>query len=451
MGNEIFDQKTLNLKNTPEAKYFLDETEKHLTKQYSQIYDGSMQGLEVSPKKYDYGVETKLGDAARAMQFADEDLIKNRIKHLEQIPKQSLEDSKEKAHLEFILKEKRSLSTEDKVILRFQNFFAKYRGLLLHSYKPETYLQRYIELAENLRQNESEGYNPPHLTTLEKDILNLMNISPTSVDQKLASSKSQKQKNIKQIAGEYHKEFKRLAKAFNDEFDILLFLPDHQLILGTEIKQAMQSQKGNKKEKTTKKAVRQTRKRKEYIERKFGGLLDQGWQYVEVIAMYDNQGSLVLDQCSDCSPFILTNGTPEEEEQQMRSLMASLTANVSVTSTKNPVAFDSFKQVFSRIIGLSGSLMSVQKLSYHHKILGTDAKDLNAGWIRASPLKFGPQGEGYGVWKEFGPPMPREGDMFGRAHDVYSVIFYSPDQIGLLNSSSKFVVFLNDYGSGKTC
>ena len=135
----------------------------------------------------------------------------------------------------------------------------------------------------------------------------------------------------------------------------------------------------------------------------------------------------------------------------MRSLMASLTTNVSVTSTKNPVAFDSFKQIFSRIIGLSGSLMTIQKLSNYHKIMGTYAKDLNAGWIRASPLKFGPRGEGYGVWKENGPAVPREGDIFGRQHDVYSLIFYSPDQIALLNSSSKFVVFLNDYGSGKTC
>ena len=126
----------------------------------------------------------------------------------------------------------------------------------------------------------------------------------------------------------------------------------------------------------------------------------------------------------------------------MLSLIASLTTNLAQTSTfstPNPIAFESFKQVYSRIVGLSGSLMAVQKLSPHHEIMGTDAKDLNAGWTRASPLKYGPQDS-----------VPREGDVFGRPHDVYKLIFFTPDQIGLLNMSSKFVVFLNDYGSGKT-
>ena len=127
----------------------------------------------------------------------------------------------------------------------------------------------------------------------------------------------------------------------------------------------------------------------------------------------------------------------------MLSLMASLTTGQVQTSTlptRNSIAFESLKQVFSRIVGLSGSLMAVQKLSPHHEIMGTDAKDLNAGWTRASPLKFSPQ-----------VSVPREGDVFGRPHDVYKLIFFTPDQIGLLNMSSKFVVFFNDYGSGKTC
>ena len=118
----------------------------------------------------------------------------------------------------------------------------------------------------------------------------------------------------------------------------------------------------------------------------------------------------------------------------MLSLMASLTTNQAQTSTfstPNPIAFESFKQVFSRIVGLSGSLMAVQKLSPHHEIMGTDAKDLNSGWTRASPLKFSPQDS-----------VPREGDVFGRPHDVYKLIFFTPDQIGLPNMSSKFVVFL---------
>ena len=57
--------------------------------------------------------------------------------------------------------------------------------------------------------------------------------------------------------------------------------------------------------------------------------------------------------------------------------------------------------------------MKVQKLGPYHEIMGTDAKDLNAGWTRASPLKF-----------SLPNTLPREGDVFGRPHDVYKLIFY---------------------------
>ena len=53
--------KSINFANTPEAKFLLEETEKYLKKEYKRIYDGSMQGLETCPPKYDYGVETKKG------------------------------------------------------------------------------------------------------------------------------------------------------------------------------------------------------------------------------------------------------------------------------------------------------------------------------------------------------------------------------------------------------
>ena len=195
-GSEVFDNVTLKLKNTKEAKFLLEETEKYLKKEYKWIYDGSMQGLETCPPKYDYGVETKKGHIARAMQFADEKLIEKRIQHLEQKQTQTMEDEREKSHLELILKQKIPLSTEDKVIMRLQNFFQNYRGLLLHSYKPEAYTQRYIELAKDLRQhnNDPQKYDPPNLTTLEKDILDLLNISSNSIDQWVSSSVNKIQK-----------------------------------------------------------------------------------------------------------------------------------------------------------------------------------------------------------------------------------------------------------------
>ena len=512
MGSDVFDNMTLNLKNTPVAANFLLETETHLTKQYKEIYDDTMQELLTFPPHYEFGTETKKGEWARQrrriMQYEDESLVNQRIQQLNQKSNPSSEDVREKTHLELILTEKIPLSTEAKVIMRFQTFFTKYRGLLLHSYKPETYLQRYVELAKDLRQ----AKNSPQLTTLEKDILKLLNISSGDVDTWVATcmknieieqSKTQgasthsfagaiiqnalalektpkkerknqwnelkrtfsqyefqwdsQRKKMVQSNDEhgnpmvrfyeksdiqsklYQSEFQRLTTRFNDEFDCLVFLPDQQLILGVEIKQAMKTNtKAN--DKQTKEAAQQTEKRKEYISKTFGDLLNNGWRYVKIIAVYDNLSTIVINKCSDCSEYILTNGTSFEEEQQMNSLMNSLTTNSAIECNfthRNPTAFDEFKHLLSRLIGLSGSLMAVQKLGPYHEIMGTDSNDLNAGWTRASALKFGLEDN-----------LPREGDIFGRSNDIYKLIFYSPDQIGLLSMSKRFVVFLNDYGSG---
>ena len=65
MGQDVFDNVALKLKNTPEAKFLIEETEKYLKQEFKTIFDGSMQGLQTCPPKYDFGVESKKGDWAR--------------------------------------------------------------------------------------------------------------------------------------------------------------------------------------------------------------------------------------------------------------------------------------------------------------------------------------------------------------------------------------------------
>ena len=76
MGQDVFDNVALKLKNTPEAKFLIEETEKYLKRQFKSIFEGSMQGLQTCPPKYDFGVESKKGDWARnqrrTMRFVDE-------------------------------------------------------------------------------------------------------------------------------------------------------------------------------------------------------------------------------------------------------------------------------------------------------------------------------------------------------------------------------------------
>ena len=156
MGTETFDNIVSNeFKKTEEAAYMLEETKKQLEKKYSTVYDSTNQNMITVPAQYDFGVETKRGDKARAMQYGEECLIKARIAQLENLAKKKAEDEREKSHLEQILIEKLPLSCEADVVLRFRSFFESEPGLCLHSFKPTDYLLRFIELAKELRKDSS--------------------------------------------------------------------------------------------------------------------------------------------------------------------------------------------------------------------------------------------------------------------------------------------------------
>ena len=134
----------------PEAKFMVDEIEKHLLDRYSSVFNGTLSKVESFPQFYDYGVDTKKGCKAFAMQYAREEEIKNRIKILQGAKK--TEDVRERSHLEEILKEKRPQACEDRVNQRFLTFFKNEPGLFLHGFKPKEYLQRFRELAKQKRK-----------------------------------------------------------------------------------------------------------------------------------------------------------------------------------------------------------------------------------------------------------------------------------------------------------
>ena len=507
MGSETFDNIVSNeFKNTEEAAYMLEETKKQLEKKYSTVYDGgSNQNMITVPAQYDFGVETKRGDKARAMQYGEECLIKARIAQLETLAKKKAEDEREKSHLEEILKEKLPLSCEADVVLRFRSFFENEPGLCLHSFKPTDYLIRFIELAKELRNDSS----PLQLSNLERSILRVLNIEISTIDQwafdiiakiEIASLKTQPISNssfsgqvianVLDVNGKldkarksqftelknkfsiyktewddqnkqhvakvdsqgnktecyytrneiihqlYKTEYERLISCFNDEFDCLVFLARHRLIMGIEAKQAMTTNSDSN-DKQAKGAAKQVKKREDYIKKTFGELLDNGWRYVRIVALYDHKGSIVQRKCPDCSPYILTDGTDKEQLKQMQNLMTSLGCNTGAGVAQAHSGQLDFKHVFSRLVGLSGLFMAVQKIGAYYNIMGTDATGINAGWTRASKLKFGNESD-----------MSRLGDVVGRPSDIYNLVFFNQDQTGLLALKHKCVVFLDDYGAG---
>ena len=234
---------------------------------------------------------------------------------------------------------------------------------------------------------------------------------------------------------------------FDDEYDIIFFHLNEKLIMAGEVKQAMPNAKDQivANDNQAESASHQLRKSERFIHKTFGHLLDSGWRYVKIAILYDNQGSYTTNQCSECSPFILTNGTKEEEKQQMQDLWKAITGKEYKGPPKQPNAsgMADLKHVFARLIGLSGFTFIVQKIGKYHELMGTKPHDIfddgiTAGWTRAAPLTFGNE-----------ETEIRFGDVVGRPSDIYRLIFWNPAQRHLLEGKHRFVLFCHDYGAGK--
>ena len=234
---------------------------------------------------------------------------------------------------------------------------------------------------------------------------------------------------------------------FDDEYDVIFFHPNKKLIMAGEVKQAMPNPKNPiaANDNHAESASHQLRKSERFIKKTFGHLLDSGWRYVKIAILYDNQGKYITNKCSECSPFILTNGTKEEEKQQMQDLWKAITGKEYKGPPKQPNAsgMADLKHVFARLVGLSGFTFIVQKIGKYHELMGTKPHDIfddgiTAGWTRAAPLTFGNE-----------KTEIRFGDVVGRPSDIYRLIFWNPAQRHLLEGKHRFVLFCHDYGAGK--
>ena len=109
-GKVIDNEAKAILERCPETKFMLDEIKKHLLDIYPSVFDGTLNKVESFPQLYNYGVDTKKGSKAFAMQYGNEREIRARIKVLQGAKR--MDDVKERRHLEDILEEKIPLSCE---------------------------------------------------------------------------------------------------------------------------------------------------------------------------------------------------------------------------------------------------------------------------------------------------------------------------------------------------
>ena len=478
MGNGVFDDTSTKLKDTEEGNYILTGIEEHLKKTYPEVINGTNEGVVSFPPVFDY--------ASRAMQYGDVGEARKRITDLDQKTTKKMEDLKEKKYLDTLINTKKPpLRAEEKVRERLMSFFSKQIGLSLQGYKPGEYLQTFKDMAKNVRQEIGKHVTVLDLLPIEKNILEVLNIKVDVIKdwvdvimQRIDAKQNNPQaKQSKDIAGDtiwdalmvdpkkgretqrnilkkkilknqvYGKrqvrsiltqsEFLRVS-FFDDEFDNLLILPKERLIINTEVKKQMKSKvQGNNKQ--AHEGSTQLQKREEYIKHTFDNLLQNGWRYVKVLAIYGD-GSFNKKKCLHCSSYILTDGTPQEEEQEMQDLWKALTGKIhpEKETKQRGSEYQEFAHLFSRFVGLSGLGVAIRKIGAYYNMMGDDAKGVSAGWTPASPLKYGNEKD-----------VSRYGDMMGRPHDIYKLIFFNQSQLGLLSMDHRNVVFLDDYGAGK--
>lgn len=175
-GDVIDDEAKKILQQCPEANFMVAEIENHLLERYPKVFKGTLDRIESFPQVYNYGVDTKNSTKAFVMQYGDESKIEARIQQLK--PSKKFEDVKERTHLEDILKQKRPLACEEKVNLRFLRFFKDEPGLFLHGFKPKEYLQRFRELAKEIRKSMTSL----RLLDIELCVLQLLSIEKDEIE-----------------------------------------------------------------------------------------------------------------------------------------------------------------------------------------------------------------------------------------------------------------------------
>ena len=135
-GDVIDDIAKQKLASLPDG--MLERIENYLQDRFPEVYNNTLNKILSIPENYDYGVGTKMGIRARAMQYGDENEAKKRIFQIEN--SKELKDLKEKSHLKEVLEDKTPLKCEDMANRRFIDFFKNEPGLFLHAFKPKEYM-----------------------------------------------------------------------------------------------------------------------------------------------------------------------------------------------------------------------------------------------------------------------------------------------------------------------
>ena len=479
-------------KNKFETEFNLVETmQKRLQSEYQDLFNGNINEFVSMPETFQYEKDISI-----SIQGLEERIAVERAQGQEAYGFNDSEITK----MENELKNMKGDVAESLVHSKLKLFFAKSRGVLFHSFHPESVMQPLVGRAASQRQNVSSLA----LTPLEVKLAHVLNINVITIEQeadgiiqrinstlsnpptfscKDLDTELEKQKKLekkkftfiqsmlKQISkctGQNKFSFEDAKKAFvigilhhnfkpDGEMDFIGVLPDDGLIISFEVKyQVVDPSKAPTK--LLNDATRQTKNNEAFISRVFGPMLSSSWRLVKVpiILQQDTTGTLIpAECCSHCSKYIISSGSLNDLPQWFKQTGLTTTQLLKTGLNSSYVEYLRMIEVIITSISIKNNLSSWQR------VVGSNyEKPIAAGHTQIqAPSRIPKKSSSkQSMLKKFSSMFLGKttddhisfDEAKSKVHDAQKMLFFSKLQLSLLNISHHLSLILwGDYGTGK--
>ena len=315
---------------------------------------------------------------------------------------------------------------ESAVSLAFQFEFSGKRGFMIQNYHPETYLQPLVDNAKKQRKNlANQGkIETNQLSPLQEKICQAIScVGPINNES-------------------YNKELEDR----NRETDNLIVLDEEKLLLVIETKSRAQCQE--KCINTLKPAAEKQMKRKQYFMGNHQDILDRDWRCVSIVALpfIDDKIRVLGNQiCQQCLDFILDKNDILDFEQWVKRALQPKP----VVKEKPGVLVDrSYVNLYNRLVGF----MSLSKVFGFSSNVFMDQAEARA-FVEESIL---------GAEKSKGVTCEEKNEetifrfVTGKVlkekplSSLQVLYFWYEKQLQFLLENTRLVLFMSDFGVGKT-
>ena len=325
----------------------------------------------------------------------------------------------------------------------------KTKGFIIHPYRSETYLQPQIEKAQKQRQQKKGEELLPLEIAIAKSLglgveilLEKINASQSEFENllqnnSLAKAKKKMRDEISQYRTGNLDDRNVLIRKFYQhnlqgcffEADLIVVLKESKVILNIEIKSTTEE---CSLENSVSKAADQLMKRNNYFSSCHGEILNSDWSFLRAVALPYATLSAMDKFCSNCRSFIL-------DSVVIKNLSEWTGKYLKNNKHSAPDQGQVYQKLFTRLVGylsLSSSFKTLQdtRLLHEHRTVGTSQGISSEGATESYNLK----------------DLHRKKLKGKHLSHLEVVCYWNPDQLNLIVSRPKRVLFDADFGVGKT-